>query len=294
MPILSELLTGPLPPSPQDALGWKAQWLASEGPCSTRALLGGLGSDRPGWAFAWGYSAALRARVPELQGVAALAVSEGRNTRPSTVRCARTAGRLQGDKSYVFLGPLADTLLVLAKTGEAAGRAVLRIFPVASDGPGVLHGAPKNTPFVPEVPHGPVRLDLPCPPPLPGDGWSDFARPFRLYEDLYVTLAMLGYGVRLCRVHGLPAHTVERLLPSVTALMGLAPALEDPLTPRALVPALAQAQSALEALPWAQLPVEDARRWQRDRVLFAMGKLSRERALERSRSARGGRRERDV
>lgn len=287
MSILSELLTGPLLAPPKDAAGWKAQWLDAEGPWPERALLGGLASDRPGWAFAWGYSAALRARLPDLRGVAALVVSEGRNTRPSTVRCASTQGRLQGDKSFVFLGSLADTLLVLAKTGEREGRAVLRVFPVASSAPGVHHGAPKTTPFVPEVPHGPVRLDLPSPTPLDGDGWSDLAKPFRLYEDLYVTLAMLGYGVRVCRAQGLPAQCVETLLPSVAALLNLASSLGHPHTPRALIPTLAQAQGALESLPWGELLEADAQRWRRDRVLFTMGSLGRKRALEQSRSAPG-------
>ncbi|MFT5586754.1 MAG: acyl-CoA dehydrogenase [Cognaticolwellia sp.] len=283
MPILSELLRLPLAPphrSPQD---WKARWSVSAGPWGQRALLGGLSSERPAWAFAWGYQAALHRLVPGLVGVAALAVSEGRNTRPKTLQTANLKGRLRGRKSYVFLGELADTVLVLAKQGEKDGRPVLKLYPVTSGMKGVQHTALGPTPFVPEVPHSSLEVDLLCPPPLPGDGWSDYSKPFRILEDLFVLLAMLGHGARACRQAGLDAE-LEGLLPCILALLALSEM--DPTNSeghRALEGCLVQGLGLLDALAWESAAPGSAERWARDRRLFLLGTPARDLRINRAR-----------
>lgn len=283
MDILSELLDGPLAKSPVNASSWKAQWQASGGALGPRALTGGFASERPAWAFAWGYQCALHRLVPSLDGVAALAISEGRDTRPKTIACTAQDGRLRGRKSYVFLGDQADWVLVLAKGGQAHGRPVLKLYPLASTAEGLLHKALRPTPFVPEVPHSSVELDLPCPPPLPGDGWSDYSKPFRTLEDLFVTLAMLGHGLRISRQAGLDAE-LESLLPHALALLALSE--QDPGLPslhRALDPCLKQALALLSSLPWARHSAESAARWTRDSMLFALGGPARELRIQRAR-----------
>jgi hypothetical protein len=248
-----------------------------------RALVGGLSSERPAWAFAWGYRAALHRLIPRLAGVAALAISEGRNTRPRTIQTLCQDGRLRGTKSYVFMGELADTVLVLAKVGEKDGRPVLKLFPVASGAEGLSHTPLAPTPFVPEVPHSALSLDLLSPPPLQGDGWSDYSKPFRTLEDLFVLLAVMGHGVRVCRQAGLQAE-LEGLLPCILALLTLSEM--DPGQPalhRALEACLVQGLTSLDALPWVRCAPEISQRWIRDRSLFMLGAAARKVRIERAR-----------
>jgi hypothetical protein len=284
MDILSELLTTPLAEPPTHAEAWKAQWQTSTGPMGVRALMGGLRSDRPAWAFAWGYQSALHCMVPSLQGVGALAISEGRNTRPKSIATTAAKGRLKGRKSYAFLGEHADCILVLARAGEADGRPILKLYPVASIAEGVIHRPLGPTPFLPEVPHSALELDLPSPPPLKGDGWSDYSKPFRTLEDLFVMLAMLGHGVRICRLTGQDSE-LEAMLPLILALLSLS--TQDPKLPalhRALEACLNQGLERLNAPPWATHAQETQQRWVRDRTLFALGSPARAVRIARARA----------
>lgn len=50
---------------------------------------------------------------------------------------------------------------------------------------------------MPDVPHSRLLLDGAHCERLPGDGWDDYVRPFRLLEDVHVLAALVGwlYGV---------------------------------------------------------------------------------------------------
>lgn len=281
MRVLDQLLHGPLPDPPAGPADWAGRLpMAGTGP--DRAIAGGFAADRPGWAFASGYQAALDALLPTGGQVAALCITEAGGNHPRALQARVEGGQLVGDKRFVFLGPLARRLFVLARSGEVRGdRAVLRLYPVQADAPGVelLPGEP--APVVPEVPHGAVRLHTPAPAPLPGDGWARYARPFRTVEDIHVLLALLAHGLRVSRVQAHPPQAVEALLPPLLALRTLA--TEDPADPalhRALDPALQAAWDALDALPWRG---EAAERWRRDRALARIGRQARQRRLERAR-----------
>ena len=55
-------------------------------------------------------------------------------------------------------------------------------------------------PFVPEISHGTVAFsDVPVDSGsiLPGDGYSEYIKPFRTIEDLHVFAAILGFIFRI-------------------------------------------------------------------------------------------------
>ena len=245
---------------------------------------GGFAADRPAWAFASGYQAALDALLPTDGQPAALCITEAGGNHPRSIEARVEAGRLVGHKRFVFLGPLAARLFVLARSGASVdGRPELRIYPVDAGAPGVELTAGEPAPVVPELPHGAVELDTPAMQPLPGDGWARYARPFRTVEDIHVLLALLGHGLRVGREQGHPAVALEALLSPMLGLRALA--TEDPASPavhRALAPALEAGWSALDALAWQG---EQAERWQRDRALARIGRQARQRRLERARGA---------
>lgn len=283
-PLLDHLLTAPPPPSPTTAEAWARHYEALPAAGPDRAILGGFGGDRPAWAFASGYRAALDALLPTANRRAALCITEAGGNHPRAVAAHVEDGALRGEKRFVFLGPLAERLFVLARSGaEYDGRPLLRIYAVEADAPGVrlMPGPPASV--VPELPHSGLYLDTPAPEPLGGDGWARYARPFRTVEDIHVTLGLLGWGLRLAR--GLPAEVAEGLLPPLLALRALATL--DPresATHRALAPGLSLAWAALEGLPWTELgPAADL--WARDRVILQIGEPARKRRLALARQA---------
>lgn len=280
---LTALLSGPLPPSPATPTEWAEQHLARPAAPADRALLGGLAADRPAWAFASGYHAALDALLPTQGRRCALCITEAGGNHPQAIQARVEAGRLVGEKGFVFLGPLVERLFVLARSGEeVGGRPLLRLYPVDTGAPGVTLREGGAAPVLPELPHGRLLLNTAAPDPLPGDGWARYARPFRTVEDIHVTLGLLGFGLRLAR--GLPPEVAEGLLPPVLALRALAgldPAA--PSTHRALAASLELAWARLEALPWAELGPAGAA-WARDRSILRVGQQARARRLERARA----------
>ncbi|MGE5182619.1 MAG: acyl-CoA dehydrogenase family protein [Acidobacteriota bacterium] len=255
-----------------------------------RALQAGAAADRLGVAFAAGYREALRALVPELEGVAALCITEDKGNHPraietTLVEVAPGAYELTGKKKWATGGPLAQTLLVAAKAGEEAGRPRLRLVRVRAGAPGVTTVAMAQ-PFVPEIPHAEVHLarvavaeaDL-----LPGDAYTTYIKPFRTVEDIHVHAALLGYLIAVAARHALPRSLLERLLALAHATRALA--ARDRASPElhvvlagtlALVPpVLAELESA-----WSALGGDEHARWQRDRVLLQVAATARAARLE--------------
>lgn len=112
--IIDALLRAPAdPPRADDFTAWKRIWRrtvdAWEMPID-RAFMGGLRADRPAWALAAGYQAALHKLVPALppEQTTAVCITESHGTHPSRMQCRLTAPaagvtrwRLDGGKTFV-------------------------------------------------------------------------------------------------------------------------------------------------------------------------------------------------
>lgn len=259
-----------------------------------RALAGGACADRLGFAFAGGYAEALRVLVPALApgAITALCATEegGAHPRAIRTRLAQTApGRyeLHGRKKWATVATAASSLLVVASTGEEAGKNRLRVVRVRADAPG-LRLSPRTAPFVPEIPHAEVELDgVPATDDdlLPGDGYDAYLKPFRTIEDLHVHAALAGYLIGVARRRRFPRELVESLLVLATAARSLAHA--DPkaeATHAALAGVLdlaARLVAELEPL-WAAAPDDEWTRWQRDRPLLRVAGTARTARRERA------------
>jgi alkylation response protein AidB-like acyl-CoA dehydrogenase len=304
------LETPPAPASPlEDAAAWWAHHraLAARHPSpALLALAGGLAADRPAWAFASGYQAALRALVPGLPAgarAALCATEEGAGAHPTALATRLEAGgdggplRVHGEKTYVTLGTEADVLLVVASEGreEATGRNRLRLVRVDARAPGVRVEALPPAPLVPELPH--ARLSLagaPVEELLPGDGYARYLKPFRTVEDCHVHAALLAFVLQVARRCGWPAPLVEALAAHALLLHALCGA--DPTagaTHRALGGALALSADTLAACEahWASADAPTRARWERDRRLLQIAGRARAQRLETARArAPGGER----
>lgn len=206
-----------------------AQWrrgFAVGGDTFSSAVAAGMHAGQLAFVFAGGYQSALRQLVPGLPAghFAALLLSEGRHQRPEELRTTLTPRadgtfQLDGEKSYVTGGAAADTLLVVARQGTADdGRARVAVALLPGQAPGVEHIARSDAAFLPELPHGRARfagVQLEAAALLPGDGWRDYARPFRTIEDIHVSAAVAAH----LAVAALRRKYPESLLASLLACL---------------------------------------------------------------------------
>ncbi len=183
-------LLGPLDRLPTEGSleDWHAAALARADGLGTleRAVLGGRLAASPGLAFLAGYQAALRALWPAApEGLGALCVTEKRSVRPADLQTRLEGLVLHGQKDFVTAGDSASWWLVAARD-EAPGQPPrLSMTVVLAGAPGARLEALPALPLMPDVPHSRLLLDGAHCERLPGDGWDDYVRPFRLLEDVH-------------------------------------------------------------------------------------------------------------
>jgi alkylation response protein AidB-like acyl-CoA dehydrogenase len=299
--LLPDLLSPRQAPSTDSLTAWWDETREARGRETTtvdRALVGGVLADRLGFAFAAGYHEALRALVQgKSDDICALCITETRGNAPkdidTTLTIAGDAFEITGKKKWATTAPLAKTLLVCATLGTGGdGKPMLRIVRVPADAPGVTLTA-SSAPFVPEIPHAEVELDhvrVTAGDILPGDGYTEYVKPFRTIEDAHVHAALIGYLIGTARRHGLARDLVEQLL--ATAVSARAIALADPRSPTTHLALaglitlagehVARAERALEATDDAEW-----KRWLRDRALLRVAGAARAARCQRAWEAVG-------
>ncbi|WP_342619494.1 hypothetical protein [Rhodoferax sp. GW822-FHT02A01] len=161
-------------------------------------------ADRLAWAFFSGYQGAIQAAFPNLaeagEVVAFCANETGRKVTEITTKVDHRSGipHLHGQKSWALSGVENLALLVLARRsdGPQKGAGSLVMVKLPSSSFGVSWGVARSQAVVPELSHSEVRFDsvrLDTAQLVPGDGYSEFAKPFRVLEDVFVSGCTLAY-----------------------------------------------------------------------------------------------------
>ncbi|MFC9874511.1 acyl-CoA dehydrogenase family protein [Nocardia salmonicida] len=241
-----------------------------------RAAIAGFDSAGTGPAFLGGYQEALHALVPSLDPaeLSSMCATEGAGARPSTMTTTvGEDGAVSGTKSFATLGTFADRFLVIARSGaQPDGRPILRAVLVPAGAAAAVSPLPA-LPFAPEIPHAGVTFDAAPGEVLPGDGYTDYLKPFRTVEDLHVVAAVLGQLIRVARLSQWPAEPVEQLLALFAAVRGVGS--DDPSSPGVhialggLFDRLTALRAELEPL-WAPVDPEVRKRWERDVPLLGV------------------------
>ena len=125
--VIEYLLQAPADPPGRITLfrEWKRIWKHMTplwGTPVDRALAGGFAADRPAWAFAAGYQAAIQCLMPEIDNarIAAICITEKGGPHPARIQCRLTADRGVGAggaltaRRNLFRGPRGRHLLVAA------------------------------------------------------------------------------------------------------------------------------------------------------------------------------------
>jgi acyl-CoA dehydrogenase len=262
-----------------------------------RAVIGGFIADRTAFAFAAGYESALRSLVPSLPArtIVSFCVTEEKGGHPASVKSTlrrtddggETPWVLNGSKKFITMAAEAEQLLVAASTGSSPdGRNMIRMALVRRGAPGVAIQAMTGLPFVPEISHGTVTFtgvrlrdgDI-----LPGDGYSDYIRPFRTIEDLHVFAAVAGFILRVSLLHGWPRPVTEQTASLIACTRALS--AEDPSSPATHI-AVGGLQAQFAALLagtaplWETVDEQTRSGWERDRALLKVAEGARARRLE--------------
>ncbi len=294
--LLDLLLRQPQAPHCETVDDWLPVWreaVVAHGDLGpfTAAVVSAMKADRMAWAFFTGYQGALQAAFPGvLSGaeprVAAFCANEtGRklNEIDTALVASEGACLLDGGKAWVLAGIGDLDLYVLARSpgAQQRGPGSLSIARVPSSASGVERRGPRSQAVVPELAHGAVafrHVRIAHDQILPGDGYADYAKPFRLREDVFVTgctLAyLLGHGHRV----GWPTPWRQRCL-AVLVSLGSCASLPPAEVSTALLAAGALGHAgdlinqADELWPLGD-PIA-AGRWLRDKPILALGKDAR-------------------
>ena len=296
------------PPAPFEG-ATATEWIASRavanaaGPLPAgrapldRALLASTRADRLAWAFLEAYQAAIRGRfapdAPDGALGSFLANESGRRMVEIDTRLTRDgdALRLDGAKSWCLRAADPFDLYVLARAAEGppSGPGSLVVVAVRSDAPGVSLAPGLAQRVVPELPHASARFDAVAIAPddlLPGDGYGDYARPFRLDEDRALAACTLAWLLGEAARRDWPDAWRQRALAAVVMLRNACGPDAAPQTELLAAGAVQLAGGLLDEADahWAAAPGDDAglARWRRDRALLDGGRGVRE---ARARSA---------
>ncbi|MCP4756407.1 MAG: acyl-CoA dehydrogenase [Proteobacteria bacterium] len=290
-------------PDPIPSLGdWKKRCEQSDKNWSEpidRAIAGGFLADRTAYAFAAGYHAALQRLVPSLPpgSITAFCVTEKGGGHPRAIlsRLERIDGepnqpplwKLNGFKSFVTCAREAEVLLVAASIGTGEdGRNRVRMVQLKRDTPGLTINPMKDLPYIPEISHGTVSLEeveIADAQLLPGDGYSEYVKPFRTIEDLYILAAVTGYQFRAACEFGWPRELKEQLLASLACIRTLAVA--DPNAAQVHI-ALAGLRKQMNLLAvdldplWKETPETTKNAWERDKGLTNISVKAQSQRLE--------------
>lgn len=104
---------------------------------------------------------------------------------------------LDGEKTYLTNGPIADLFVVVAVTDDASARKGLTAFIVPRGAPGLSITPPMPLNFLKPSPHGGIQLNR-CPVPKTsilgreGSAWEDIVVPLGEIEDVVMTGPVLG------------------------------------------------------------------------------------------------------
>ncbi|MDH2243859.1 acyl-CoA dehydrogenase [Stutzerimonas stutzeri] len=252
----------------------------------SQAVYGGRLATTPGLAFLAGYQAALRALWPDAPpGLGALCTTERRKLRPADMTTRSENGQLSGSKDFVTTGDAAQWLLVSAREEGAGESPRLGLFVIESAGVGVSLVAGPDLPIVPDIAHGKLSLEQAAGRRLPGDGWSEYVKPFRTHEDLHVLAALTAWLYGIALPEQWPRPLALRLLGVLAAAAEVARQPANEPATHLLLAALLEQFAALQ--PEVDRALMESQgswnaMWKRDRAVLGIARDAQARRLEQA------------
>ncbi|GLQ30962.1 hypothetical protein [Litoribrevibacter albus] len=180
------------------------------GPIAEQVFLSGTSSNSTSSAFWCGYQSAIQMLFGRFLNneIASIVVNEHRSFKPSDwiteIEKKSEAFVLVGKKDFITAPDQIDLLLVAANEQGYESKAS-KLCKVKRNIDG-LSLVDLNMPVFKDLKKSKgvfSRLELAHDEVLPGDGYDWFVKPFRVVEDFYVSLSMLGYLIKILMKHEL-------------------------------------------------------------------------------------------
>lgn len=188
------------------------------------AVLGGRAAPNPSYAFFAGYQAALHDLLADAPvGIGAFCISEERKVKPDELNTRLSNGLVSGFKDFATSASVASWFIVLARIDNQGENAKLEACLVDSKATNLKITELPALNFLPDVSHGTISLENTPVLRLPGDGWDDYAKRFRVLEDAYVLAALSGW-LYSCAIEEKWPHTL------ITSLTGILACINQALT----------------------------------------------------------------
>ncbi|MBL4868936.1 MAG: acyl-CoA dehydrogenase family protein [Pseudomonadales bacterium] len=272
-----------------------------------RAVIDGYFSASVGYVFASGYQWTLRALllgkslsgkqksatlqpIVDPEAIVSFCVTESGGNRPSAVKSSlEKKGNqfvLNGEKTFITGAKEAEKLLVAASIGEKDGRNQLKLAVVDAKQQGVEIQIKPAMSFLPIVSHGSATFDnvmIDESNVLEGDAYTDYVKPLRTIEDIYVFATLFGYLFKISRQYQFPQEITQDIVQVLLVYVQLASM--DPLSPSAHI-ALGGAENMAEAVVatmkpyWEKLPEDLQAHWLRDKALMGIATTAKVKRLE--------------
>jgi len=296
-----DALFAPLPELQRDGTVDVRSFLATHGPSAggdegpsyfARLVRVALHADRRSLASVAGHQAAIRRLFPSTPNgaVVAFCVSEDKGPRPSHIHTSLTEGdtgnfTMTGTKRWGSMAPVADLCYVAASVGRNGERNDLRMVAMPTNRPGVTLDLEPYESWGPEFQICDLHLSnvpLQADEVLPGDGYLNAIKPFRLVEDVYNTAGSLIGLFQLGRRHNRPTAQLESLVGLVVQAAAIAEtdmASDGPVV--LLSEFLGRADAAWSAFwaDWSVPPESIAQGWTPERGLLGVAAAARETRL---------------
>lgn len=201
-----------------------------------RAILGGRLSLNLGFSFSSAYQSAIEALFkPTDIRLSSFCVTEEKGNHPRSIetRLYSESGQLflSGNKKFVSGANDSQCLYVACRderdgTGiDLQGRPIIKMLAIKAESEGVEIQKMPKLGFIPEVSHGKVSLNAVAIADhqiLKGDGYLDYVKAFRNYEDLHVLAAVTAYRLGEAIDGKWPKHMLEQHISLILAIRALA------------------------------------------------------------------------
>lgn len=174
-------------------------------PMSRKTFLAGIASEDSSAAFWVGYQVAIQKLFSPLlnEEIAAFLVNENKSSKPAdweTKLNKKEQGfELQGQKDFVTAPDQIDVLLVAANIDDSIDIGGCRVCKIQKESQGVLLNDFK-LPILSNLQKARSlfnKVNVLNQNILGVDGYSHYVKPFRLVEDFYVSISLLGFITRL-------------------------------------------------------------------------------------------------
>jgi len=269
-----------------------------------RAILGGRLSLNVGFAFTSGYQSAIESlfQTGDVQSdelrLSSLCVTEAKGNHPRAIetRLYLEGGRyfIEGNKQFVS-GACDSQLIYVACRDETTGcgfddegKPKLKVVAIPTHSQGVAIQAMPALGFIPEVSHGKVKLErveILESQLLDGDGYLEYVKAFRNYEDLHVFAAIVGYRLGEAIDSKWDTSSIEAHISLILALRAISfMPLAEPVAHISLSACRRQLISLIEATNTQfeshnPLAFEN---WQRDQVLLKVASKAHQSRTEKA------------